>query len=461
MKDLYTFDSTAEKALQTYKTVREAYSAFFNEFKIPYLTAEADSGDIGGDLSHEYHFPTPKGEDNIISCDSCAYVANEELARSKINNCSDETTAAYCFLYDLPSIVSATVLDDLDKLGDQTRSWFGISDDQLTLYHAIYPKTLEANGAPSRETQFNPRELRLVFPDLNLGVEKPFEAFSGQLTNSTSETNSLKARRIIQIFDGRISQALIDEHNASLSFQKSSPDPQRARSFNRKDLSSDIGRPLDLVRIETGDRCPKCETGSLRVQSAIELGHTFHLGTRYSVPLQANVASEPPAEVCKGKAKTGSIERGSSEVPLQMGCHGIGVSRMIAAVADSLADERGLNWPLVMAPFEVVVIPMSGYEDDGADVLDLLVGAKSRLTEPGMADFYENKVDAVLDDRDKQLGWKLKDADLIGYPIIIVLGNAWRLEKRCEIQCRRLNSLRVSVSVTDLCSYVSRILTRL
>lgn len=264
MKDLYTFDITNEAALVTYQTVRQAYNAFFDDLKLPWIVAVADSGSIGGELSHEYHVLSDNGEDTLFRCQECGFAINQELAS-------------------------------------------------------------EAQG----------------------------------------------------------------QHLAS--------------SASLKDR-----------------QCPSCSSPSLESKKAIELGHTFYLGTRYSKPLDLKVVPKPSDQ---------PIEKHALEeaVPLQMGCHGIGISRMIAAVAALYADKRGLNWPRLMAPFEVVIIPRKEHESDVVDVFEAL-----------SAQSHPSSLDAIVDDRGKEFVWKMNDADLVGYPVIVILGRKWANGHICEVQCRKL-----------------------
>jgi len=129
--------------------------------------------------------------------------------------------------------------------------------------------------------------------------------------------------------------------------------------------------------------------------------------------------------------------------------HGIGVSRMITAVADSLADSKGLNWPRAVAPFEVIVVPAKGLEEEAEKIYDTLT------SDPA------SPVDVILDDRDKQMGWKLGDADLIGYPIIVVVGKGWKKEQTLEVQCRQLDNLRENVPLEQLSTFIRSLLERL
>ena len=425
MKDLYTFDATQTEASQTYKRVRETYDAFFKEFKIPFLTAEAASGEMGGDVSHEYHMKTSKGEDDIVICKSCNYAANEELAQGRLmlsisdrDNWDESTGRA-------TSYTSSTSDDD-------TLQWVGISRDCGTLVQAFMPKKIEilAGGEKHiRKTRFNFHAIKRRFPDINLGVEDPIATFERhrqlkhQPGNAKAEISSKP--QLLRLFDIRYSKIPTDNEVVSIDGLEVPFLPEPGKSIDQ----------IDLVKIETGDPCPKCPNGTLMIESAVELGHTFLLGTRYSTPLEATV-------------KTKNAPHG---VPMQMGCHGIGISRLIAAVADVLADEKGLNWPRVIAPFEAVIVPSEGNESGALEVYDALTATGDPTT--GEA------IDTLLDDRERRLGWKLRDADMIGYPIVIVVGKYWA-RRNCEVQCRRLG-LKHVVPVEDLRSFVQTHLRKL
>ncbi len=285
MKDMYTFDATVESALETYDEVQTAYAAFFTALKIPFIRAQASSGDMGGDLSHEYHLLTAAGEDRIMVCGTCNHAANSEVVETS-----------------MPANLSMS-----DK----------VSRDQ-------------------QETQ--------------------------------------------------------------------------------------------------GGQCPQCGNNSLRVERALEIGHTFHLGTRYSKPLGATVATA-----------SGGVQQ---LVPMQMGCHGIGVSRLMGAIAGHGVDPRGLRWPSVIAPYHVVVIYAAGLDDEAVKMSD----------EISHHDGHK-PVDVVLDYRANSFPWKLKDADSVGYPIIVVLGKAWKEAGLCEIQCRSLGVVE-QVPPKDIPGKVLQLLQR-
>lgn len=426
MKDLYTFDESKSLALSTYAEVREVYARLFDELKVPYLVAEADSGAIGGSLSHEYHLPSRAGEDHVITCDGCGYTANEEVA----------TKAA-------PSGSAST-----DGLEGAVDCWQGISKDKSTLVFVWY------GSKPGTETKVNTHAIQAVFPDLDSSVENPITHFKAQ--------DSSTAPKLLNIVDGTFPRHLVEKLESKFqnydwgNNDNESREPQFLGTISNDEISHE---PLDLLRIQNGDACSKCTDGKLSVQKAIEVGHTFHLGTRYSKPLTAITA----VTAAKAQAHEEDFDVDNPALTpnhvgafMQMGCHGIGVSRIIGAVSGILADDRGLNWPRAIAPFEVMVVPVSdkpedGMMEDAAKVYDIL----SSVSQVG-----QTPVDVVLDDRSsKSFPWKMNDADMVGYPIIVILGRGWK-ESVVEVQCRRLK-FKGDVPVGELLGCVRSLLDQL
>lgn len=410
MKDLYTFDYTNEAALETYEQVREAYSQIFiKEMKLPVLVAQASSGDMGGSLSHEYHIPTALGEDHVMSCHGCDYVANEELAESR------------------PA--KAVFVDNTCH----PKAWHGISKDRKTLVRVWY------NSDQFSGDDISTHAVKQAFPDLDSGVEDPAPFWASAIKDFTTSDKS--EVRVVNLFDDRLP---IEMRSHTTLDSNDSRELQRLPVVNH---TVGISNPF---RIKEGDACPHCDDGKLKVQKAVELGHTFHLGARYSEPLGASVSV--PARLLPRHDGTEAGEE-TTTVPIQMGCHGIGISRIVGAVADHLADERGLNWPRAIAPYQVVVV-FNGKDTslgrDAAHVYDQLVASGRR-----------HDVDAIIDDRqDANMGWKLKDADLVGYPVIVVLGREWKASQRVEVQCRRLAHTEL-VPLKELRSRVQELLQKL
>ncbi|KAF2637043.1 prolyl-tRNA synthetase [Massarina eburnea CBS 473.64] len=380
MKDLYTFDSSHEEALKSYEDVRKAYNNLFDEFKIPYLVADADSGNMGGKLSHEYHFVSPKGEDNVWSCKNCDYVANEELAEKGSSK-------------------------DITSPDVQPLVFTGISTDRTTAIQIHVPRPphipIDENPVWDHASEFiNFHAVKKAGIDIDAGIE-----------SATLAPLLPKATSTISIHD---------------------------RSLSKDDQSEDSNPTHDFTPIKPEDPCPRCSSGKLTSSKAIEVGHTFHLGTRYSEPLSAIFSD----------GRSGAPQR----LHMHMGCHGIGVSRLIGSMASLLSDRKGLNWPRVIAPFEVVVVATPKVQEGhDVEVYDKLVTAGDGI----------NGIDVVLDDRPAQkLSWKLTDADLIGYPVIVVLGKWWEEKRMVEVQCRRLG-FKQDVGIEELRGKVVELLEQL
>ena len=505
MKDLYTFDASEPEALDTYKLVRKGYKAFFDELKVPYLVAQAHSGDIGGEMSHEYQLPSAKGEDVILSCSECAYVINEELESDNLitksgsiafqaarerefakwgNGGTVGKEAEDDKKLEQYSISSSGVVgierpfnenyegqdEHAGNPGDARdegvvtqgfKIWHGVTADRSFLLEAVIPRTIKVvnesgNISHWRETEFCTNSIKRCYPEIDLSVEQPVEAFkqnkSGKNIPAGSERCSTTAGLVHYLGDHRLSR------QARERWKKSS---RSIINSLGEDLQVEESKAVaGIVKIAAGDPCPRCREGVVKITKAIEVGHTFHLGTRYSEPLDAYFTpspSQPTTPKVLTIAKDGNSRRNfdppiteqtqtsplmpasqkSEKAPMQMGCHGIGISRLIAAVADTLADAKGLNWPRVMAPFEVVVIAKDEHQDQIPAVCKALNVVNSG---PGPApdESMNAPLDIVIDDRKQGLGWKLNDADMIGYPIIVILGKRYENERLCEIQCRRL-----------------------
>ena len=257
-----------------------------------------------------------------------------------------------------------------------------------------------------------------------MGVENPLKKFAA---------SQGFGKRLFYVFDDTVTQtARTAQMTKDYGFIRSNA-LETVIITRQKDST----KYFTLSKKQTGDKCPSCNDGRLTIKTAIEAGHTFHLGTRYSAKLGANVA----------------LASGKDTVPMVMGCHGIGVSRLIAATASCLADETGLNWPRAIAPFQVAIVPRSlepSLLDGASSVYDVITSSKSG----NMA------TDAIIDDRaGTPLPWKLNDADLIGYPVIVVLGRAWA-EHKVEVQCRRLE-VKTTIDVADVKDYVEDLLCQL
>lgn len=379
MKDLYTFDLDEQQARTTYEEVRRAYSAFLDDLRLPYLVATADSGNMGGDLSHEYHFNSPSGEDTVITCAGCGYSINEELFIAPYDGQSQQT-------------VNAAVNETGKQIGRVVT--FGISKDRQKLVKIVIPR-----GAGAVNTHV----VKTLFADLDTSVEDALALWK--------RPSSDDAAGITVLVDPRCAG---NEYPSTATLN---------------------GNAILLTKAQPADTCPNCSHPTLDIHQAVEIGHTFHLSTRYSAPLGANVLNSE-----------------NKIVPIEMGCHGIGVSRLIGAVAGLLADDKGLNWPLAIAPFQALVVAAPSV---GAGDVELAYdGLKAGMQALGVP------LDVAIDDRHSPLGWKLNDADLVGYPFLVVLGRRWADERKVELQCRRLG-VKENVEMGALAGVIKELASRL
>lgn len=326
------------------------------------------------------------------------------------------------------------------------------------------------DGTPGTTEEVNVHAVKSIVGSLDASWEDPVQFWRSQLYyfSTSKKASGEKCSRIINIYDHRLlAKISIEKLPTSVNSLLSTRIPATLLAqapTTHIQVHPENGRALNLLRIKDGDRCARCSIGTLKVQKAVELGHTFFLGTRYSKPLRAYV-SRGNAISPKEDSGTDTLpSETSSRIPLQMGCHGIGVSRMIGVVANSMADETGLNWPRVMAPFEVVIIARKGYDEAAVEVYDALsnINTPSPTSQENITHHNPcSRLDVVLDDRQKDFIPKLIDAELIGIPVIVVLGRAWEAGRGCEVLCRRLAKLRAEISLEDLPSYVTSLLERL
>jgi prolyl-tRNA synthetase len=427
MKDLYTFDVDIEAAHRTYDDIRVAYRSFLDELKIPYIEARASSGDMGGNLSHEYHFPNPVGEDIVITCSECDYCQNEEVPSEDF-------------------MLEPLGLHNLEQLGQQpgTEDYvyedFVTRDPQKPGLVRVFTASESRFSDKSTIGVINTKTLKAVLHeydiDIDTSIEDPLAFFEGARADSSNDVGDLNdefvesGQSVYFVMDSNLPtgtrpQTLANFHGASHKLHLIRPS------------ESGLETPSSFAKHQHGDACPRCKTGTLAVDRAIEVAHTFYLGTRYSSKLQLTY--------------TGAS--GQGEVPVEMGCHGIGVSRLIAATATCLSDEVGLNWPRAIAPFETLIAVQPTEADDRLQVAEKLY---DQLSAPSS----EGSVDVILDDRaERGIPYKLKDADLIGYPVIVVLGKTFKSGK-VEVQCRRLK-VKEQVEINAVADFVRSLLEKL
>ena len=377
MKDAYSFDVSLEAADASYKAMYDAYGRIFERCGLKAVPVEADTGDIGGKFSHEFHVLADAGEDGIAFCGSCGYAANLEKAERRVAPCAD----APCGPVEEVATPGAKSIEEVSKFMGLNGSAFvkslvyladgrpvmvcveGDRDvNEVKLKHfldakkvelADYETVLKASGANAG----------------SVGPVKPADA-----------TLRIVADIALKGAKGRIVGANKDD------FHLKNVDLER-------DTTIAAGDYADLVIVRDGDICAKCGR-PMAIRRGIEVGHVFKLGTKYT-------------DAFKAVFKNDSLE----EKVMVMGCYGIGVSRTVQAVIEQSHDKDGIVWPASVAPYQVVI---ENLDPDKAEVTAVADELEAKLEATG--------IDVLVDDRAERPGVKFKDADLIGFPVRVVVG---------------------------------------
>jgi prolyl-tRNA synthetase len=429
MKDAYSFDIDASGLDVSYKKHYETYCRIFDRCGLKYLVVEADSGAMGGKESHEFMVRTPAGEDQIVSCDACNYAANMEKAASKLE-----------------------LVEDLWPEGDG--------------------KPLEVH-TPGQKT------IEDVARFLGVSPKNKIKTLALMADEKDKKTGKVKSRAIVVLMRGdhQLNEAKL---NATVAVATRPMEEGEIKAlFNSpagylgpmgiewaKDLKNDVDRPIllvdkalegrtnliagankenyhvknltpgkefhptayaDLRSVAAGEGCPNCGN-ALRIDTAVEVGHIFKLGYRYSESMGARV-----------------LDKNGKEVMPIMGCYGIGIERILTAAVEQSNDEDGFWLPPAIAPFEVVVTPTNVKDES------LLAAATDIGTRLESAGF-----DVILDDRDERPGVKFKDADLVGIPFRITVGKKVT-EGTVEVVLRSTREVR-DVTITAIVDYFQGVL---
>jgi prolyl-tRNA synthetase len=404
MKDAYSFDRDKASALKSYQVMFDAYKRIFDRFGLQYRAVAADTGAIGGDASHEFQVIAETGEDAIVYCPTSEYAANIELAEAlpliprragplqsavKTATPGKSTCEDVAALLGQPlantvkSLVLAT--DEKNAAGDivKTTIWLLLVRGDHSL------NEVKAGKVPGLKEAF--RFATVVEIEDHFGC-KP--GYLGPI--ATRKPVKLVAdRTVAQMSDFVCGANEADFHVTGVNWGRDLPEPDVV---------------ADIRNVVSGDPSPDGQ-GVLAIQRGIEVGHVFYLGTKkYSVPMNANFLDE------NGKPQ-----------PFEMGCYGIGVTRILGAAIEQNHDERGMIWPASIAPFAVVVCPI-GY-DRSAEVQAAAQRLHDELALQG--------IDVVLDDRGERPGAMFADWELIGVPLRVVVSDRGLKSGTLEIQGRR------------------------
>jgi prolyl-tRNA synthetase len=390
MKDAYSIDADLAQLNASYDKMYEAYCRIFDRCGLPYVIVEAESGPIGGDSSHEFMVPCATGEDKVIQCPSCGYAANQERAEVGGHGHTAARTHADAPPYQaVPTPNKRTIREVCEFLGVAEST-----SAKLLVYLA--------DGRPVAALLRGDHELNEAKLRRAVGATSLVPADAATIEKATGTPMGFLgpvAIKIPLVIDRAIAAmpSVVVGGNA-LDVHLKGVVPGRDFALNAIH---------DVRNADAGDPCPQCGT-SLEVNSGLEIGHVFKLGTKYSKSMGAAYLDE------KG-----------TETLVIMGCYGIGINRIVAAAVEAGNDENGIIWPLAIAPYQVLVIPLQGKDPA---VMEQALALEKSLAGAGL--------DVLVDDRDQRPGFKFKDADLIGIPLRVVIGERGLKEGKIEIKWR-------------------------
>ncbi len=391
MKDAYSFDAREEGADKSYEIMKQAYIRIFRRCGLKFRAVEADTGTIGGSFSHEFMVLAETGEDQIVNCTRCDYAANLERAEVRsgpaekpVGDASKEEPIEEVATPDQRTVEEVTAFLSVSP-ADLIKTLLFKADGEAVA--ALVRGDHELNEAKLRRL-LGAEQVELADPALIREVTGAPVGFAGPV--------GLKVRVVADYAIGQMSLAVTGGNRQDLHLRNVMP----GRDFQ-------VSLYGDLRVITPGDPCPRCGE-EIRFGRGIEVGHVFKLGTKYSKAMKAMFLDEDGVEK-----------------PFVMGCYGIGVGRTVAAAIEQNHDRDGIIFPVPIAPFEVVILPLQMHEPE---VVEAAEGVYRGLLDSG--------IDVLLDDRDVRGGIKFKDADLLGTPLRLTLGLRTIREGKAEMKIR-------------------------
>jgi prolyl-tRNA synthetase len=407
MKDSYTLDYNEDGLDVGYNKHARAYRKIFERCGLKYFEVGASSGLMGGSASQEFMVESEIGEDTVALCDSCGYAANAEIASFKVEPIED---SPYKTLEEISTPETRTINEVSKFLNIESKyfmkSLIYVIDSQISFilirgdYDLNESKMLKTFGANFRPA--TPEEV-LETCKANTGFISPV----GVKGIPIYVDNSIKDQK------GFVSGANKDH------FHLGGIDP--------KDFQ--ITKFVDVASVKSGDFCANCDQ-PLRVTNAIELGHIFKLGTKYSKSMGATI-----------------LDQNGKEVPIIMGSYGIGIERIMAAFIEQNSDENGIIWDFPISPFDIHLLPIN-YKND------LIKETSDSLYQ----DLRNEGLECLIDDRDFGPGYKFRDADLIGIPLQVIIGDKNVKNNKVELKYRKSGKKEL-VEIKDIVSYIKNIIS--
>jgi len=396
MKDAYSFDATEEGVDLSYKKMFDAYSRIFERCGLRFRAVEADTGSIGGSFSHEFMVMAETGEDAIVFCGNCNYAANLEKAEIAMPERREIEKKEF-----LP--LETVHTPDMKSI-EEVSAFLQVAPE-----YVVKTMIYSADGVPVAVLVRGNEEINEIKVKNYLGCDILEMAADDMIYDVTGAPRGfagavgIKAKIIADY-------SLINMTNFVMGANK---EDYHVKNVNiGRDVTVSTYADLRIAR-ET-DSCARCG-GSLKFARGIEVGHVFKLGTKYSKAMKATF-----------------LDKNGKEQYMLMGCYGIGVGRTVAAAIEQNHDENGIMWPMPLAPYQVIITPVNVNDENVKKVSE---GLYNSLSEKG--------IDVVLDDRDERAGVKFKDADLIGIPLRVTVGQKTLKEQKIEIKLRKSGEIKI------------------
>ncbi len=397
MKDAYSFDASDEGAMASYKKMYDAYKRIFDRCGLQSFPVEADTGVIGGNYSHEFMVPADTGENEVVYCEACGYAANIEKATSGIPRTAARELGATPEKFPTPGVVTIEALSKAPysvSANRQIKTLVFIADSKPILVLIRGDDQLNETKLMARTgaTQVRPADVKNPADLVHFTSLGAMPGSLGAVVNVPADWEVLADERL---------------RGANEMTTGANEDGFHFRNVSiERDIK--VTKWCDLRTVAAGEPCAKCAK-PLKIRRAIEVGHVFKLGTKYSEKLNATFLAED----------------GSRQVS-HMGCYGIGVTRTMQAIIEQSNDKDGIIWPKSVAPYVVCITPLGVVPD--SEVMKTAEQIYSELSAAG--------VDVIIDDRDDRPGVKFKDADLVGFPIRVGIGEKSLANGQVEIKLR-------------------------
>jgi prolyl-tRNA synthetase len=393
MKDAYSFHVDIEDCRREYENMFQAYKKIFARCGLKFRPVEADTGAIGGSQSHEFQVLAESGEDAIVSCNKCEYAANVQKAEVKVSR--------------PPGRGLNESFPELQKVSTPGKKSVAEVSEYLKIAPENFIKTLVY------KTDQNELVAALVRGDHEIN-ELKLQSVLGRGGVALADPAEVEeATQVMAGFLGPIGLRLRTIADLSIQGMRGAvaganePDAHYIEVDQERDFTPSAFADLRLP--VAGDSCPRCDEGCLESYRGIEVGQVFYLGTKYSVSLGATY-----------------LDGEGRERPIEMGCYGIGISRLVAAAIEQNNDANGIIWPFSIAPFQILLLPIN-YKDKA------IQEASDRLCQ----ELQKRGIEVLLDDRDERPGVKFKDADLIGVPLRLTVGTKGLKKNVVELRWRR------------------------